>query len=105
MSAEHRCQVAGCRHEAVALLPAAPRGASTLTELAQAPRHPCCDTHERLVSDRYAAAVDWTLLKESTENRPVDRDAVQTICGRLRDMTTPRAQGMYEILTRLQESW
>lgn len=101
MTASPRCHVPGCGHEAVTLLPCAPWDVTTAAGLAAAPVHPCCTQHEELISDRYAAAVDWTLLSHSPHGPDQDPEAVHTIREHLHTMATPRAQAVYTRLGRL----
>ncbi len=104
MRGEFRCQVSGCNDAVVVLLPAVSWTVCTFAQLAAAPVHQCCARHEGQVSDRYAAAVQWTLLKDSAEGHPADMTAVRTVCELLQGMRTPRAQSAYMTLTRLMDT-
>jgi hypothetical protein len=101
MTASPRCHVLGCAHEAVTLLPCAPWDVTTAAGLAAAPLHPCCAKHEELISDRYAAAVGWTLLSNSSHGLDQDPEAVHTTREHLHPMDAPRTQAVYARLGRL----
>ena len=94
------CDVSGCGQEAVTLLPVVGWSAATFPELTAAPLHYYCHVHEPLISDRYAAAVDWTVCRDSAEGHRLDPQAVQQICAHLQAMRTPKAQAVHTALVR-----
>jgi hypothetical protein len=95
------CEVSGCTQEAVSVLPVVAWTAATFSELTAAPLHHYCHLHESLISDRYAAAVDWTACRDSAEGHRLDPQTVQQICAHLEAMRTPRAQAVHTALVRL----
>ena len=90
-----------CGREAVILLPVVAWTAATFPELTAAPLHHYCHDHETLISDRYAAAVDWTVCRDSAEGHRLDPETVQQICGHLKAMRTPKALAVHTALLRL----
>lgn len=90
------CQVTGCSDPVTAVLPVAPPGVPLLAQVATAPLRPCCERHGRLVSDRYAVALDWALLSDLDAGRAPMSEDVDRICERLSVMDTacclPRQQ-------------
>lgn len=101
MTSGNLCAVSGCGLSAVTLLPVVAWTAATLAELTAAPLHHYCRDHETLISDRYAAAVDWTVFRDTAEGHRPDPRAVQQICAHLRAMRTPRAQAVHAALVQL----
>lgn len=101
MASGMACAVSGCGQEAVILLPVVAWTAATFPELTAAPLHHYCHFHEPLISDRYAAAVDWTVCRDSAEGRLLDPHTVQQICAQLQVMRTPKAQAVHTALVRL----
>lgn len=101
---EPRCQVSGCDQEGVVLLPAVPWTVCTFAQLATAPLHSYCARHEASVSDRYAAAADWTALHEATTARPADPAAVRRVCELLQGMRTPKAHTVHMALLHLLDT-
>ncbi|MEX5235714.1 hypothetical protein [Kocuria arenosa] len=95
------CEASGCGQQAVTLLPVVAWTAATFPELTAAPLHHYCHDHETLISDRYAAAVDWTVCRNSAEGHRLDPQAVQQICAHLQAMRTPRAQAVHAALVLL----
>ena len=67
MTSGMTCEVNGCAQKAVSVLPVVAWTAATFAELTAAPLHFYCHLHESLISDRYAAAVDWTACRDSAE--------------------------------------
>lgn len=63
--------------------------------------HQYCPVHEPVISDRYAAAVDWTVCRDSAEGHHLDPQTLQQICAHLQTMTTPKAQAVHTALLRL----
>lgn len=86
------------------LLPVVAWTAATFSELTAAPLRLYCHRHEPLISDRYAAAVDWTACRDSAEGHPLDPQTLQQICAHLQAMTTPKAQAVHTALLRLTGS-
>lgn len=101
MASRIDCAVSGCGREAVALLPVVAWTAATLSELTAAPRHHYCDEHEAMISDRYAAAVDWTVCRDGAEGHRPDPQALRRICAHLRAMRTARARAVHAALLPL----
>jgi hypothetical protein len=101
MTSRTVCAVSGCGHQAVALLPVVAWTAATFSELMSAPVHPYCQVHEGLFSDRYAAAVDWTVCRDGAEGHRLDPHALQQVCAHLEAMETPKAQAVHAALRRL----
>jgi len=95
--------VSGCPHPAVTFLPAAPAGIPSLTQVASAPARACCRSHQELVSNRYAAAVDWALLREHDGDGSVMCEVIAQICGRLQQMNTPWTRSLSKTLECLPE--
>ena len=95
------CEVSGCGQEAVTVLPVVAWTAATFPELTTAPLHQYCPVHEPLISDRYAAAVDWTVCRDSAEGHHLDPQTLQQICAQLQAMRTPKAQAVHTALLRL----
>jgi hypothetical protein len=95
------CEVSGCGQAAVTRLPVVAWTAATVPELTAAPLHHYCHNHEPLMSDRYAAAVDWTVCRDSAEGHRLDPQAVQQICAHLQAMQTPKAQAVHAALIHL----
>ncbi|MEX5258476.1 hypothetical protein [Kocuria arenosa] len=83
------------------LLPVVAWTAATLSELTAAPLRHYCRLHEPLISDRYAAAVDWTVCRDSAEGHRLDSQTIQQICAHLQAMRTPKAQAVHTALIRL----
>lgn len=90
--------MAGCPDPALALLPMAPEGIPDLAQVAAAPLRGCCRPHLDLVSNRYAAAVDWALLQAHVEDCHPAREVVQRICDRLQGMDTGWVRSLHELL-------
>jgi hypothetical protein len=101
MTSGSLCAVSGCGLAAVTRLPVVAWTAATLAELTAAPLHHYCRDHETLISDRYAAAVDWTVCRDTAEGHRPDPQAVQQICAHLQAMRTPKAQAVHEVLVHL----
>ena len=80
--------MSGCPHPAVTFLPAAPAGIPSLAQVAHAPVRACCRSHQELVSNRYATAVDWALLREHDEDGSLTCEVIAQICDRLQQMNT-----------------
>ena len=80
--------MAGCTHRAASVLPTAPPGIPALAQVAAAPLRPCCTAHRDLVSNQYATALDWALLRECDAPSYPVRGTIQQICHRLGDMDT-----------------
>ena len=95
------CEVSGCGQEAVILLPVVAWIAATVPELMAAPLHHYCYVHEPLISDRYAAAVDWTVCRDSAEGHHLDLQTLQQICAHLKAMRTPKARAVHTALLRI----
>lgn len=98
MSPRRRCQVPGCTYPSVSDLPVAPDGLPSLSEVAAASLRGCCRDHLAVVSNTYAAAVDWALLGDRAVGGPPTRQAVQEICDRLGTMDTYRTRSLYRLL-------
>jgi hypothetical protein len=98
------CAVSGCGQEAVTVLPVVSWTAATFPELTTAPLHHYCPAHEPVISDRYAAAVDWTVCRDSAEGHHLDLQTLQQICAHLKAMRTPKAQAVHTALLRLTET-
>lgn len=92
------CQVTGCSDPVTTLLPVAPLGLPVLAQVAAAPLRPCCRRHDRLVSDRYAVALDWALLRDLDAGRAPMSDEVDRICERLRAMDTAWSRSLFRTL-------
>ena len=101
MTSGTACEVSGCGQEAVILLPLVAWTAATFPELTAAPLHHYCHIHEPLISDRYAAAVDWTVCRDSAQGHRLDPQALQQVCAHLQVMRSPKAQAVHAALTRL----
>ena len=95
------CEVSGCGRQAVTQLPVVAWTAATLPELTAAPLHHYCPDHEPVISDRYAAAVDWTVCRDTVEGHRLDPHALQQICAHLQAMRTPKAHAVHAALTHL----
>jgi hypothetical protein len=95
------CEVSGCGRPAETRLPVVAWTAATTAELTAAPLHPYCCDHETLISDRYAAAVDWTVCRDTAEGHHLDPRALQQICTHLQAMRTPKAQAVHAALVHL----
>lgn len=95
------CEVSGCGQAAVARLPVVAWTAATFRELTAAPLHHYCHAHEPVMSDRYAAAVDWTVFRDSAEGHHLDPQALQQVCAYLQVMRTPKAQAVHAALLHL----
>ena len=104
MTSGMTCEVNGCAQKAVSVLPVVAWTAATFPELTAAPLHHYCHVHEPLISDRYAAAVDWTVCKDSAEGHCLDPQALQQICAHLREMRTPKAQAVHTALIHLTDT-
>jgi hypothetical protein len=68
--------VSGCGHEAIKLIPMVVWTAATFPELIAAHLHHYYHLHEPQLSDRYASAVEGTVVKDSTEGRRPDLQAI-----------------------------
>lgn len=90
--------MAGCTHRATAVLPAAPLGIPALAQVAAAPLRPCCNAHREVVSNQYATALDWALLKERDVPSHPARGTIQQICHQLRNMDTAWTRSLYRTL-------
>lgn len=101
MTSAMACEMSRCGQEAVTLLPMVAWTAATFPELTAAPLHHYCRVHEPLISDRYAAAVDWTACKDSAKGHSLDPQTVQQVCAHLQAMRTPQAQAVHTALVRL----
>jgi hypothetical protein len=95
------CEVSGCGQEAVTVLPVVAWTTATFRELTAAPMHQYCPVHEPVISDRYAAAVDWTVCRDSAEGHHLDPQTLQQICAHLQTMRTAKAQAVHTALLRL----
>ncbi|MFW6186717.1 MAG: hypothetical protein ACOC84_01775 [Actinomycetota bacterium] len=82
----------------MALLPTAPEGIPHLAQVAAAPLRGCCRLHLELVSNRYAAAVDWALLQARAGHRHPAREVVQRICDHLQGMDTGWTRSLHGLL-------
>jgi len=69
-----------------------------LSQVAAAPLRACCRAHQHQVSNQYAAAVDWALLKEHVEDGTPMREAIRQICHRLQSMDTAWTRSLYTLL-------
>ncbi|THE19011.1 hypothetical protein [Kocuria rosea] len=83
------------------VLPVVAWTTATFLELTAAPMHQYCPVHEPVISDRYAAAVDWTVCRDSAEGHHLDPQTLQQICAHLQTMRTPKAQAVHAALLRL----
>lgn len=92
------CQVSGCPNLATTFLPVAPAGIPSLTQVAHAPIRACCRSHQELVSNRYATALDWALLKEHDEDGSLMCEVIEQICDRLQQMNTAWTRSLSETL-------
>ncbi len=101
MTSGMACAVSGCGQEAVTVLPVVAWTAATFPELTTAPLHQYCPAHEPLISDRYAAAVDWTVCRDSAEGHHLDLQTLQQICAHLKAMRTPKARAVHTALLRI----
>ncbi|MFF0990699.1 hypothetical protein [Kocuria nitroreducens] len=104
MTSAMACEASGCGQWAVTVLPVVAWTAATFPELTAAPLHHYCPVHEPVISDRYAAAVDWTVCRDSVEGRRLDPQTIQVICAHLQMMRTPKAEAVHTALVRLTET-
>lgn len=88
----------GCSEPVTTLLPVAPPGLPQLAQVAAAPLRPSCRRHGRLVSDRYAVALDWALLKDLDAGRAPRSTDVDRICELLSVMDTAWSRSLFRTL-------